>query len=483
MSLVRHTVYNVIGAVIPVIVSLTTIPFYLKAIGFDRYGILTIAWVVVGYFSFFDFGLGRATSQQIARAGDDHAARNRAFWTGMSLTVGLSIVGLIVAAPITVLVLRTIKTGTLELRHEAMAAVPMLVAAVPVSLFYSTLRGTLEGRSSFLLLNAITGVGAVATGILPLVTALLWGPAIPGLILTTVLVRIGVLIALAAAAARELPLRPPMRPQKQDIRAMVGFGAWLTITNVISPVMYVFDRFFIGAFVGTTAVALYVIPFNLVNQLLLIPTGMATALFPRFAADVNEERNNKNELVRATAFLLTPIAFAAVVLVEPFLQVWIGREAAHSSTPIAFVLMVGFWANGVAQLPFGRLQAAGRTDIGAKVHLIEIVPYLVLLIGGLKYLGLIGAALAWSVRGIADMFAFLLLDKLSPRVLRVVLADLAILTLTSILLLTTPHDPTLRWIGIGVIAAAIAAYSIRNVPPVVIDRVRPWLPTIFWKQT
>ena len=41
-------------------VALATIPALVRRLGTDRFGILTIGWAVLGYFSLFDLGLGRA---------------------------------------------------------------------------------------------------------------------------------------------------------------------------------------------------------------------------------------------------------------------------------------------------------------------------------------------------------------------------------------------------------------------------------------
>src|SRR4051812_31203755 len=61
VSVARHTTYNVVGALTPVVVSLVTVPLYLKTVGLDRYGILNLCWLLVGYFALFDFGMGKAT--------------------------------------------------------------------------------------------------------------------------------------------------------------------------------------------------------------------------------------------------------------------------------------------------------------------------------------------------------------------------------------------------------------------------------------
>ena len=65
---------------------------------------------------------------------------------------------------------------------------------------------------------------------------------------------------------------------------------------------------------------------------------------------------------------------AGVVLIGPFLRLWIGQEfSAIASTP-GQILLIGFSINGLALVPFINLQARSRPDLIAKCHLAELVP-------------------------------------------------------------------------------------------------------------
>lgn len=66
MSLKVNTVWNLLGTGLPLLVGLFTIPFLITRIGVEAFGILTLVWALIGYFSLFDFGLGRALTQQVA---------------------------------------------------------------------------------------------------------------------------------------------------------------------------------------------------------------------------------------------------------------------------------------------------------------------------------------------------------------------------------------------------------------------------------
>ena len=69
MTILRNTSLSFLGTVLPVAVTLFTVPVYLHLIGLDRYGVLSICWAILGYFGFVDLGLGRAATQAIATGG------------------------------------------------------------------------------------------------------------------------------------------------------------------------------------------------------------------------------------------------------------------------------------------------------------------------------------------------------------------------------------------------------------------------------
>jgi O-antigen/teichoic acid export membrane protein len=66
------------------------------------------------------------------------------------------------------------------------------------------------------------------------------------------------------------------------------------------------------------------------------------------------------------------------------------------------ILMFGVWINGLACVPYYLLQARNRPDVAAKLHAIETVPFLVTLLLGTHFFGLIGAAVSWSLRMLID---------------------------------------------------------------------------------
>ena len=62
----RNVAINLIGRIAPLGVGLFTIPVIIASLGIERFGVLTIAWMVIGYFNMFDVGLGRAITKVVA---------------------------------------------------------------------------------------------------------------------------------------------------------------------------------------------------------------------------------------------------------------------------------------------------------------------------------------------------------------------------------------------------------------------------------
>ena len=93
--LAKNTLLSLIGSGIPIIVAIFSIPILINALGADGFGILTIAWMVTGYFSLLDLGVGRALTKMVSeKLGQNDIERiPQLIWTALMLTVLMGIIG------------------------------------------------------------------------------------------------------------------------------------------------------------------------------------------------------------------------------------------------------------------------------------------------------------------------------------------------------------------------------------------------------
>src|SRR5580700_10411333 len=87
--LARNSIFNLLGQILPMFVGIFTIPYIVRGLGTNGYGILSIAYLMLGYFSIFDLGLSRATVKFVA----EHLSPEKVHkvpeivWTSLTLLV------------------------------------------------------------------------------------------------------------------------------------------------------------------------------------------------------------------------------------------------------------------------------------------------------------------------------------------------------------------------------------------------------------
>src|SRR5580704_18044702 len=64
--LAGNTIWNIVGSIAPLAIGLLVMPSLVRNLGTDRFGVLSLAWTLIGYFSLFDLGLGRALTKEVA---------------------------------------------------------------------------------------------------------------------------------------------------------------------------------------------------------------------------------------------------------------------------------------------------------------------------------------------------------------------------------------------------------------------------------
>ena len=90
--LAHNTMWNLIGQIIPLVVGMVTIPLLVRGLGVDRFGLLSLVWIIIGYFNLFDLGLGRALTKLVAdRLGNnDYQSIPSLVWSALFLMLMLS---------------------------------------------------------------------------------------------------------------------------------------------------------------------------------------------------------------------------------------------------------------------------------------------------------------------------------------------------------------------------------------------------------
>lgn len=409
-SLAGNILWNLFGNCFPVIVAVVCLPMLKRGLGTERLGIMSLAWVLIGYFSLFDLGLSRALTKLVAEriAQQRQSEVASLVWTSLSLMTAVGIIGALLTFVLAPYMVERLLRVPAALSHEALGSFYWLGAAVPVVVLTAGLRGVLEAVQHFRLATAIR----VPMGIFSYVGPAALLPFTHSLIPIIAVLALGRVLACVAhfwACFHVLPgLRRDFGFHAPSVKPLFLFGGWMTVSNVLGPLMVTFDRFLIGSIISIAAVAYYSIPYEVVTKLWLISSALIGVLFPAFSATNAVDRARLVFLfkcgVKYIFIILLPLALALVIFAPEGLALWLGNDFARNSASIARLLAVAVLINSLAQVPFTHLQSIGRPDLTAKFHLLELPFYVVTLFFLARHWGITGVAIAWLLRVMIDTF-------------------------------------------------------------------------------
>ena len=439
--LARNTLWNLIGNVAPLLVAFFCIPLLVKALGTIRFGILTLVWTLIGYTTVFDFGLGRALTQLVAtRIGTDEQREvPDLVWTSQLMMLFLGFVGTAGLVLFSGWLARHGLHVPVGLEGETTRSLYLLAFSIPVVISTAGLRGLLEAHQQFGVTNGLR----IPTGVFTFVAPLLVLPFSNSLVPVVAMLLGGRVLTWAAHllyCAKIVPeLRARIAWRRDSIRPLLQFGGWMTVSNIVGPLMVTLDRFVIAALVSVTAVAYYATPFDAVTKLWLVPTALLGVMFPAFSMTFVQDRSRTAVLYgRSVKFLLLilfPVVLFVIVMAENGLRLWLGPEFAEHSTRVLQWLAAGVFISCLAQVPFAVVQGIGRPDLTAKLHLVELPGYLLALWWLARSHGIEGVAIAWTVRVAADALALFVMSKrflprgthLSPQITVFLISSLLVL--------------------------------------------------------
>ena len=399
------------GAVAPALVALVVIPMLVRAPGAELFGLLSFIWIVFGTFAVLDFGTGRATTKFVAEllASERTAGIPALFWSASAINLGVGVFcGLLLYVLAPWLGVHVVKVPD-ALHPTAVVALRITAFALPWIVLGGVFRSALEGLQRFDLSNAVQLPVSALNYIAPLVVARAGG-SLPWVIGAVCLTRMSAVPPLFMLCRRQLPMLGRPQVTRRQMRRLVGFGSWLTVSNVVGPLLLSLDRLFVGSILGAGALGLYAPVYELVTRLSLVPASVMSALFPSFSTLTNrsadEIRRAMRRAQRLLALLMLPVMIVGVSFAPIILRLWLGAAQTPASVAAMQLLLVGLVALSIGSVPFTLVQALGKPKWSAIVHVIELPIHAAVTWWAVSRFGVVGAAAAWSLRAVYDALLF-----------------------------------------------------------------------------
>ncbi|MFT4433028.1 oligosaccharide flippase family protein [Caballeronia sp. 15715] len=417
-SMLKNMAINFSGLVLPTFVSLITVPAYIHLVGVERYGVISLVWTLIGYFGILDLGMGMAAQHQIskAHAANDPEARSRVFWSAIWLNLGTGIIGGILIYFGAFAYAAYVAHSSPAMQREVYHALPWLALAIPIANVSWVCAGAINGVERFGIYNTNQTIGTFLFQLLPLAAAWKIAPNLQTVLAAAVLARVLAVIMLARASFKVLDIKRIEWPQLGVAGGLFKFGGWMLVATISSMITDSLDRILLGANLGARFVTYYTVPQNLVTRLNMLPNSLVRTLFPRLSA---VKREHADAMVQQSLEFLngvfTPIALFVMLVLAPFLHLWVGQEIAIASAPVGRILIIGVWLVGQASVTRIMIQSQINPATAARIGVVQLPFFVTALWFGIAHFGPIGAASVVVLRSLADYGLLLWISRIHAR--------------------------------------------------------------------
>jgi len=387
------------------------LPFIVHGLGDEQFGLLSICWLMRGYVSFLDLGMGQATINLIASriSGGKMDEAGRILRTSMVMGIGLSIVFILLFEVLYELGLAAFLNLSPSIMGEARISLQIFAIGIPPVLLMGVLRSVPLSMNRFDLVNILQTTGAVLQWV-GSIAVIYFGGGLIEVIALFVATRYLIATILFLYVRQVFPLfhAGPATGGESHFRTLLAFGGWVSIAQIIGPLLLVLERVIISRTSSPEWITYFAVPQDTLLKLVIIPMSLASTLYPMVSArwglpeGAEFARRIYHDSVRYTYYVLLPVVFVGVVFGGDLLRIWLGPTFAEKSGDVIALVAVGILFHALAQLPNTLILGSGRPKITARLLLVEMVPYLALCYWFTSMWGIRGAASAWLIRVVIE---------------------------------------------------------------------------------
>jgi O-antigen/teichoic acid export membrane protein len=398
----RSILVSALGIVIPALIFVFFIPKLMNDFGLERFGFISLFWVILGVASIFDMGIARALTNYVAKYKSNQRDKLTTIWAMFIIGIAWgSLIG-ILSYYLLNFYFATNNNLSTELKLELISSVIFIAFTIPIVVAHSVLRGVLEGleRFSMVSISKIFTAGIAIT----LLLSNQWFDS------TMMFVSIALLVArflgfflIFSFVIREVDTK--FNYSSVDVKQVLFFSGWASISTFSSSIMVYLDRFVAGYFLGPLVYSVYSLASDVTMRLLFIPGAISAVLYPHVSRKncINEISVASKKSINYILITIIPVTLIMSFFGVEILSWWLNRDFSGINLQlILLMLSIGLLFNALAHVPYAVLQGTGKVKFTAKLHLLQVVIFAPLMVICAAEFGLIGVLSIWLFRIVFD---------------------------------------------------------------------------------
>ncbi len=405
MTLGRNLIAGLANSIWSALIGLAVVPFYLKYLGIEAYGLIGFFVTTQSLLQLLDMGMAPTINREVARcsaSGDLKEAGKLlhtlavVYW-GMAAVIAVLILAL--APLIAEYWLQSKQLSPQTISHAVMLMGLVVACRWPIGLYQGALIGAQRLTVSSGINMTMVTIGSVgAIAVLALVS-----PTIEAFFIWQSCVGVAYAITMRTAAWRIIGKPEQNSFDIGKLKSIWRFTAGMGGIGLTALVFTQLDKVILSKMLSLDEFGHYMLATVVVSGLSVLISPLFNVMYPRFSAlVVTGEAEKLKELyrlgTRMLATVLFPVAMVLALFAEDLVFVWTGNQAIASNVaPVIALLVFGSALNGVMYFPYALQLAYGLTWIPLAINTVLMCFLVPLVIYLAKAYGALGGAMAWLI--------------------------------------------------------------------------------------
>ena len=329
------TILNYTIILLNTLVGLLYTPFMIHKMGQSEYGLYALVASVISYLTILDLGLGNAVIRYTAkfRAEKKTTEQYEMFGTFIILYTIIGLIALVAGLGlyfnVDAIFGNTMTSIELDrARFMMLLLVFNLCVTFPLSIF-----GSIITAYEHFVFPRVVNICRIILNTLVMICLLNMGYKAVALVIVQTVFNILSLLLNLVYCKKRLQIKIIFGRFKWDfLKEVAIYSFWIFLNVIMDKIYWNTGQFVLGAFVGTTAVAVYAVAIQLQNMYIQFSTAISSVFLPKVTAIVtttDDDRMISDLFIRTGRIqyiIMSLIFFGFIVFGKHFIQLWeIGR--------------------------------------------------------------------------------------------------------------------------------------------------------------
>lgn len=413
MNVLKSSIFNLVGGLIPAAAAIFTVPVLIRELGEVNYGIFALITSVVGYFALLDInataGSVKFVAQYHATSESEHLSEVISFGALIYSVIGL-LGGFGIYMTAEYMVGHAFNVPT-SIAPEATSALQFGALAFLFGQAQVYLQSVVQALRRYDISSRFEAIFGTAASLITVAVAI-GGGGLTGIIIARLAVSIVNVTVLVHRIRLLLPNLRLKFPRKEVRNNVASFSAFAYLSRLAAISSNHSDKLLIGAIGDMRGLALYAVPFMLANRVFGLVFRLAAVIFPFISAlsaknDVEQVRGLYIDGSRYIFLLNASLFFLVVGMAPEIMHYWAGDAFRDDSRKVLVLASAAIMIDSLTNVPSLVNDGLGRPAITGASAIVRAIVSVAAVYFALKNWGIVGAAFAQLLVSVLASAAFL----------------------------------------------------------------------------